>query len=36
MMVAKMSFRKLDEAQLIEKVGRGTKYDNGEEVKDAA
>jgi hypothetical protein len=36
MMVAKMSFRKLDEPQLIEKVGRGTNYDNGKKVKDAA
>jgi transposase-like protein len=38
MMVAEMSFRKLDAPHLVEKVARGTKYDNGEEVKvkDAA
>ncbi len=33
MMVAEMSFRKLDASHLVEKVARGTKYDNGEEVK---
>jgi transposase-like protein len=33
MMVAEMSFRKLDAPHLVEKVARGTKYDNGEEVK---
>jgi hypothetical protein len=36
MMVAEMSFRKLDAPQLVEKVARGTKYDNDEEVRDAA
>ena len=33
MMVAEMSFRKLDAPHLVEKVARGTKYHNGEEVK---
>jgi hypothetical protein len=28
-----MSYRKLDAPQLVEKVPRGTKYNNGEEVK---
>ncbi len=36
MMVAEMSFRKLDAPHLVEKVARGTKYDNGKEVRDAA
>jgi transposase-like protein len=36
MMVAEMSFRKLDASQLVEKVARGTKYDNGKEVRVAA
>lgn len=36
MMVAEMSFRKLDAPHLVEKVARGTKYDNGKEVRVAA
>lgn len=38
MMVAEKSFRKLDAPQLVENVARGSKYDNGKEVKvrDAA
>jgi hypothetical protein len=36
MMIAEMRFRKLDAPQLVDKVARGTKYDNGEEIKDAA
>jgi hypothetical protein len=38
MMVAEMSFRKLNAPQLVEKVAGGTKYDDGKEVKvtDAA
>jgi hypothetical protein len=36
LIVAEMSFRKLDAPQLVEKVAQGTKYDNGEEVRDAA
>jgi transposase-like protein len=36
MMVAEMSFRKLDAPHLVEKVARGTKYDNGKEVRAAA
>lgn len=36
MMVAEMSFRKLNAPHLVEKVARGTKYDNGKEVKAAA
>jgi transposase-like protein len=35
-MIAEKSFRKLNAPQLVEKVARGTKYDNGKEVKDAA
>jgi transposase-like protein len=34
MMVAEMSFRKLNAPELVEKVARGTKYNNGEEVKE--
>jgi transposase-like protein len=33
MMVAEMSFRKLDAPHLVEKVAEGKKYDNGKEVK---
>jgi transposase-like protein len=33
MMVAEMSFRKLDAPHLVEKVARGAKYDNGKEVR---
>lgn len=33
MIVAEMGFRKLDAPQLVEKVARGTKHENGEEVK---
>ncbi len=36
MMVAEMSFRKLDAPHLVEKVARGAKYDNGKEVRAAA
>jgi putative transposase len=36
MMVAEMNFRKLDAPHLVEKVARGTKYDNGKEVRAAA
>ena len=36
MMVAEMSFRKLDAPHLVEKVARGAKYDNGKEVRVAA
>jgi transposase-like protein len=36
MMVAEMSFRKLNAPHLVEKVARGTKYDNGKEVRVAA
>ena len=34
MMVAQMSFRKLNAPELVEKVARGTKYNNGEQVKE--
>jgi len=34
MMVAELSFRKLNAPELVEKVARGTKYNNGEEVKE--
>jgi hypothetical protein len=36
MMVAEMSFRKLDAPELVEKVAEGKKYDNGKEIRDAA
>lgn len=36
MIVAEMSFRKLNAPHLVEKVARGTKYDNGKEVRVAA
>ena len=36
MMVAEMSFRKLNAPHLAEKVARGTKYDNGKEIRVAA
>jgi transposase-like protein len=36
MMIAEMSFRKLNAPQLVEKVARGTKYIDGEEVKERA
>lgn len=36
MMVAEMSFRKLNAPHLVEKVARGAKYDNGKEVRAAA
>jgi hypothetical protein len=31
-----MNFRKLNASQLVDKVARGAKYENGEEVRDAA
>ncbi|HEU0049149.1 MAG TPA: IS256 family transposase [Nitrososphaera sp.] len=34
MMVAEMSFRKLNAPELVEKVAQGTKYNNGQEVKE--
>ena len=34
MMVAEMSFRKLNAPELVEKVACGTKYNNGEQVKE--
>lgn len=34
MMVAEMSFRKLNAPELVEKVASGTKYNNGEQVKE--
>jgi transposase-like protein len=34
MMVAEMSFRKLNAPELVDKVARGTKYNNGEQVKE--
>jgi len=36
MMVAAMSFRKLNSPQSAEKVARGTKYDTGKEIRLAA
>ena len=36
LMIAEMSFRKLDAPQLVDKVARGAKYENGDEVRDAA
>jgi transposase-like protein len=36
MMVAEMTFRKLNAPQLVDKVACGAKYENGEEVRDAA
>ncbi len=36
MMVAEMSFRKLNAPQLVERVAQGTKYENGQEVRVAA
>jgi len=36
MMVAAMSFRKLNSPQSAEKVARGTKYDSGKEIRVAA
>jgi transposase-like protein len=35
-MVAEKSFRKLNAPQLVGKVARGTKYDNGKEIRAAA
>jgi transposase-like protein len=35
-MVAELSFRKLNAPHLVESVARGGKYDNGKEVRDAA
>ena len=35
-MVAEMSFRKLNAPHLVEKVARGAKYDNGKEIRAAA
>jgi hypothetical protein len=35
MIVAEMSFRKLNAPHLVGKVARGTKYDNGKEVRVA-
>jgi putative transposase len=34
MMVAEMSFRKLNAPELVDKVAHGTKYNNGEQVKE--
>lgn len=36
MMIAKMTFRKLDAPHLVEKVAEGKRYDNGKEVRAAA
>jgi len=36
LMIAEMTFRKLDAPLLVDKVARGAKYDNGREVRDAA
>jgi putative transposase len=36
LMIAEMSFRKLDAPQLVDKVARGQKYTNGQEVRVAA
>jgi putative transposase len=36
LMVAEMSFRKLDAPQLVDKVARGVKYNDGVEIRDAA
>jgi transposase-like protein len=36
LMVAEMSFRKLNAPQLVEKVAEGKKYDNGKEIRVAA
>jgi putative transposase len=36
MMIAEMSFRKLDAPHLVERVAEGKRYENGKEVRDAA
>jgi len=36
LMIAEMSFRKLDAPHLVDKVARGVKYHNGAEIRDAA
>lgn len=36
LMIAEMSFRKLDAPQLVANVARGAKYENGDEIRDAA
>ena len=36
LMIAEMSFRKLDAPQLVDKVARGQKYANGQQVRVAA
>jgi hypothetical protein len=36
MMVAEMSFRKLNAPHLVDKVADGKKYDNGKDVRVAA
>src|SRR5437899_8974719 len=36
LMVAEMSFRKLNVPNLVEKVAEGKKYDNGKEIRVAA
>jgi hypothetical protein len=36
LMVAEMSFRKLNAPNLVEKAAEGKKYDNGKEIRDAA
>lgn len=36
MMVAEMSFRKLNAPHLVERVAEGRRYENGKEVRDAA
>ena len=36
LMVAEMSFRKLNAPNLVEKLAEGKKYDNGKEIRDAA
>ena len=35
-MIAELSFRKLDAPKMIDKVARGLKYANGQEVRVAA
>ena len=36
LMVAEMSFRKLDAPSLVEKVAEGKQYEDGEEIRVAA
>ena len=35
-MIAELSFRKIDAPQLVDKVARGQKYANGQDVRVAA